>query len=101
MPATWHALLPRLDRTVLREALQATPAVGASAQLAAVRAAAMQTLEAQAESLSDRFVHLHEMVKHDAEALSSLVQHVHTYLYPTGASLSLSPYTCAVGKGWG
>lgn len=48
MPATWHALLPRLDRTVLREALQAMPAVGASAQLAAVRKMAMQTLEAQA-----------------------------------------------------
>lgn len=46
---------------------------------------------AQAESLSDRFVHLHEMVKHDAEALSSLLQHVHTYLYPTGASSPREP----------
>jgi hypothetical protein len=41
MPAGWHALLPRLDRAVLLECLQA-PAVGATAQLAAARTAAMQ-----------------------------------------------------------
>lgn len=100
MPAGWHALLPRLDRAVLLECLQA-PAVGATAQLAAARTAAMQALEAQAGSLSDRFVHLHETLsetlKHDAEAVNSLIQHVHTHLYPTELAARWPFYVFLVG----
>jgi predicted membrane channel-forming protein YqfA (hemolysin III family) len=64
-------------------------------------AAATQALEAQAGSLSDRFVHLHETLsetlKHDAEAVNSLIQHVHTHLYPTELAARWPFYVFLVG----